>query len=148
MAGATTQPIGGVAVRKYYPNTSVSFYVERESLVLFQFFACPIMQDYDVLNTSTAASENEGTINICVDGQTYYDSKTWTHEEWYATQPAMRQRELFTGFQMLKLSEGWHHIGLEGYTNSKNIFLINWGFTLECWHDDNALVANTQVVGQ
>lgn len=142
LAGSTTQPVGGNSTKKYYPNTSISFYVERESLVLFQFFACPIMQNYDVLNTMTVANENEGTINIVVDGGTYVDTKSWTHEEWYAFPTAMRQREFFTGFQMLKLGVGWHHIGLQGDTRANNIFLINWGFTLECWHDDNVLSAN------
>jgi hypothetical protein len=142
LAGAATQPTGGVALKKFYPNTSISFYVERESMALFQFFACPLVQNFDVLATMTVANENESVININVDGVTYVDSRNFTHEEWLPFPTAMRQREFFTGFQMIKLGVGWHHIGLEGFTRSNNIFLINWGFTLECWHDDNVLSAN------
>lgn len=141
LAGATTQPVNGNNVRRYYPSTSISFYVETECTTLFQFFACPLMYNFGL--STTTANEREGTLNVSIDGITYLDTKVFTHEEWYATSTNLRQREFFTGFQMMKLSKGWHHISLEGYTNGNDIFLINWGFTLEAWHDSNVLTSSS-----
>jgi len=137
MAGTTTQPINGNVTRKYYPTTSMTFYVEKECTAFFQFFACPLMFNFALSTTTT--NEREGSINVYVDNETIYDTKCWTHEEWYATQPTQRLRELFSGHYMKKLSVGWHTIGLEGYTNGQDIFLINWGFTLETWHDNRSI---------
>lgn len=134
MAGTTTQPVGGNVTRKYYPTTSLTFYVEKECTAFFQFFACPLMFNYSL--STTTANEREGSINVYVDGQTILDTKCLTHEEWFALQTTQRMRELFSGHYMIKLLEGFHTIGLEGYTNGNNIFLINWGFTLEVWHDN------------
>jgi len=141
MAGSTTQPVNGNAIRKYYPTTSMTFYVEKECIAFFQFFACPIMYNFGL--STTVGNERSGTINVYVDGTTVYDTKSWTHEEWFASQPAQRQRELFSGHYMTKLSKGWHSIGLEGYTDGNDIFLINWGFTLETWHDNRSIESSS-----
>ena len=132
-----TFPSVGEVQRKYYPTTSMSFYVEKECTAFFQFFACPLMYNYAL--STTVGNEREGTINIYVDDATVYDTKLWTHEEWYATETAQRQREFFSQFYTVKLAKGWHNLGLEGYTNGNTIFLINWGFTLEVWYDTGSL---------
>lgn len=137
-----TYPAGGQIDRKYYPTTSMTFYVERECVAFFQFFGCPLMFDYAL--STTVANEREGSINIYVDDDTIQDTKMWTHEEWYATSPALRQREYFSQFITKKLAVGWHSIGLEGYTNGNTIFLINWGFTLECWYDEGSIDSNVE----
>jgi len=49
MAGTTTQPINGNVARKYYPTTSMTFYVEKECTAFFQFFACPLMFNFAFL---------------------------------------------------------------------------------------------------
>jgi len=131
-----TYPIGGEIDRKYYPTTSMTFYVERECTAFFQFFACPLMFNYAL--STTVGNEREGSINIYLDDNTIFDTKMWTHEEWTATSPALRLREYFSQFYTVKLSQGWHSMGLEGYTNGNTIFLINWGFTLETWHDNTS----------
>lgn len=132
-----TFPAGGEIQRKYYPTTSMTFYVERECTAFFQFFACPLMFNYAL--STTTANEREGSINIYVDDSTIFDTKMWSHEEWYATEPQQRLREYYSQFYTTKLSAGWHSIGLEGYTNGNTIFLINWGFTLECWYDNRSI---------
>jgi len=133
MSNGPTAPAGGDVNRLWYPNTTISFYLEEKSDMLFQFFACPLMHDF--AGSTTVANEREGTMNINLDGVSFSDAKLWTTEEWYATEPTMRLREFWSGFHMRTLDAGWHHIGLEGYCQSNSIFLINWGFSLECWSD-------------
>lgn len=137
LAQTPTYPDAGNPDRKYYQQTALTFYVEKECVALFQFFACPIMFNYEL--STTVANERRGTLNIHVDGNTNYATKNWTHEEWYATQPAQRQREFWSNFLTTKLSAGWHSIGLEGYVTGNNVFLINWGFTVECWHENRSI---------
>lgn len=137
LAQEPTFPAGGEVDRKYYQQTALTFYVEKESVAMFQFFACPIMFNYAL--SSTVANEREGTLNIHVDGSTYYATKMFTHEEWFVSQPQQRQREFWSNFITVKLSAGWHSIGLEGYVNGHNVFLINWGFAVECWHDNRVI---------
>jgi hypothetical protein len=136
-----TLPIGGEIDRKYYQQTALTFYVEKECTAMFQFFACPLVFNYAL--STTTANEREATINIHIDGNTNFASKLWTHEEWFATNPQQRQREFWSNFITTRLGAGFHSIGLEGYTNANNVFLINWGFTVECWHDNRAIPNGT-----
>jgi len=134
LAKTPTEPSGGNTRRRFYPTTSMTFYVEKECSAFFQFFACPLIFDYG--ESTTVANERNANINVSIDGVTYLDAKCFTTEEWYASETKMRLREFFNGFQMVKLQPGWHSIGLEGFTNAQSIMLINWGFTLETWADD------------
>lgn len=108
-------------------NGGITFYLEEEADVLFQWYAQPYTTPID--NSRFRAAR----YYIAIDDDIFYTTrqKTWNEQ----TLP-YQSRNYTSNFHVAKsLDAGYHTFSLRGFTTETYSMFIAWGFTLEAFYN-------------
>ena len=107
-------------------NGGISFYLEEEADLLFQWYGQPYTTPIDDSKFTAAR------FYIAFDDAQWYTTrqKTWNEKELpYLT------RNYCSSFHIMKgVSAGWHTFSIKGYTTEAYSIFLAWGFTLEAYY--------------
>lgn len=107
-------------------NGGISFYLEEEADLLFQWYGQPYTTPLD--NSKFTAAR----FYIAFDDAQWYTTrqKTWNEKSLpYLT------RNYCSSFHVMKgVEAGWHTFSLKGYTTEAYSIFLAWGFTLEAYY--------------
>lgn len=107
-------------------NTSINFYLEETSDVLFQWFGAPLLTD---LGTSQWRAAR---FFLTFDGNVKNNSLTKSFSEVLLP---YESRLYCSSFWLEKqVPAGWHSLGVKGYTTETEVCLMSWGVTMEAFY--------------
>lgn len=108
-------------------NGGITFYLEEDADVLFQWYAQPYTTPLDG-NKYRAAR-----FYIAIDDVIFFTTKTKT---WSEFKLPYKTRNYTSNFHMAKsLTAGYHTFALRGFTTETYSMMIAWGFTLEAFYN-------------
>tara|TARA_R110002167_G_scaffold154386_7_gene348597 strand:- start:47 stop:688 length:642 start_codon:yes stop_codon:yes gene_type:complete len=114
-----------------FPKTCITFELDGNADVMFQFHACPISPMLDL----AAVALEQTDCRILLDGVAIAHALHTTFRYVAACDTIGQSNASWSGFYVSKnLAAGKHSFGLEGFCKGKYTFLVNWSVSMEAYY--------------
>ena len=114
-----------------FPRTCISFELDGNADVMFQFHACPISPMLD----STVVSLEQTDCRMLLDGVAIQHALHTTFRFQVTGDTIGQSNASWSGFYVAKnLAAGKHSFGLQGFCKGRYTFLVNWSVSMEAYY--------------
>tara|TARA_R110002074_G_scaffold27944_4_gene80715 strand:+ start:232 stop:876 length:645 start_codon:yes stop_codon:yes gene_type:complete len=114
-----------------FPKTNITFELDGNADVMFQFHACPISPMLDL--GSVVIEETD--CRMLLDGGVIDDALHTTFRFETTGDTIGQFNASWSGFYVAKnLAAGKHSFGLQGFCKGKYTFLVNWSVSMEAYY--------------